>query len=261
MPDTQHDAVLERFNRTAEAYVQHGGQRDAAEKLAKRLEFAGVKPVDRVLDVACGPGAFVLAAAPRVRFARGIDLTPGMLRQARQFQRERGIENVGFDRGEAEHLPYADGTFDLVSCQFAFHHMPHPEASLREMVRVTRPGGHLLIVDSLGPEDAATLELRDRIERLRDASHTNSLSAASCLALFEKHGLVVRKQKVQKWSHSLSEWMLRAGVKPSDKTYQAVRRAIEESMPGDRAGFAPEVQGDDLLIQHYQGVFLLEKRA
>lgn len=260
MPDIQHDAVLERFNRTAEAYVQHGAERDATEKLAKRLEFAGVKPADLMLDVACGPGAFVLAAAPRVRFARGIDLTPGMLRQARQLRRERGIENAGFDRGEAEDLPYANGIFDLVSCQFAFHHMPHPEASLREMIRVTRPAGRLLIVDSLGPEDPATRKLRDRIERLRDASHTNSLSAAGCLALFEKNGLAVLKQKVQKWSHSLTEWMLRAGVKPSDEAYRAVRRAIEESMPGDRAGFAPEVQGDDLLIQHCHGTFLLEKR-
>jgi ubiquinone/menaquinone biosynthesis C-methylase UbiE len=261
MPGTQHDAVQERFNRTAEAYVQHGGQRDAPDKLSKRLEFAGVRPTDDILDVACGPGAFVLAAAPRVRFARGIDLTPGMLRQARQGQRERGIENACFDRGEAERLPYADGTFDLVCCQFALHHMPHPEASLCEMVRVTRPGGRLLLMDSLGPEDPATLELRDRIERLRDASHTNSLSVAGCLALFKKNQLAVLNQKVRKWSHSLREWMLRAGVKPSDQAYQLVRRAIEESMPGDRAGFAPEVQDDDLLIQHYQGMFLLEKRA
>jgi ubiquinone/menaquinone biosynthesis C-methylase UbiE len=261
MPGTQHDAVQERFNRTAEAYVQHGRERDAPEKLAKRVEFAGAKPADLILDVACGPGAFVLAAASQVRFACGIDLTPGMLRQARQLQRERGIENAAFDRGEAEQLPYADGTFDLVSCQFAFHHMPHPEASLREMVRVTKAGGRLLILDSLGPEDAAALALRDRIERLRDASHTNSLSAAGYLALFEKNGLTVLKQKARKWSHPLTEWMLRAGVKRSDEAYRAVRRAIEESMPGDRAAFAPEVQGDDLLIQHCQGTFLLEKRA
>lgn len=260
MPGIQHDTVQERFNRTAEAYVQHGGTRDAPDKLAKRLEFAGVKPTDVILDVACGPGAFVVSAAAAVRFARGIDLTPGMLRQARQLQRECGVENAAFDQGEAEQLPYADGSFDLVSCQFAFHHMPHPEASLAEMIRVTRPGGRLLILDSLGPEDAATRELRDRIERLRDPSHTNSFSAAGYLGLFEKHGLAVLKQKVQKWSHSLTEWMLRAGVKRSDEAYEAVRRAIEESMPGDRAGFAPEVQGDDLLIQHYQGVFLLEKR-
>lgn len=138
MPTGHQQAIQEQFTRTAEAFAKFA-TRDTPEMLAERLEFAGLRPHELVLDVACGPGAFVIAAAPQVRFATGVDLTPEMLRQARAFQAGRGIANAAFELGEAERLPYGDGTFDLVSCQFAFHHMPRPETTLVEMRRVTKP--------------------------------------------------------------------------------------------------------------------------
>ena len=51
--------------------------------------------------------------------------------------------------------------------------------------------------------------------------------------------------------------MLRAGLEPSDKRYQEVRKLLEESIPGDRAGFSPQPQGDDFLIIHNEGMFVL----
>ena len=257
---SQQQAVQAQFTRTAQAFCCYA-TRDTPQMLAERVQFAELAPDDRVLDVACGPGAFTLAAAHQVRFARGMDLTTAMLHQARSFQQERGIRNAFFDRAEAELLPYADKTFDFVTCQFAFHHMPRPQATLAEMGRVTKPGGRIYLVDSVGPEDASTAELHNCIERLRDPSHTATLSLKAFLALFQSQGLRVVRQRILDRPRSFNQWMIRAGHRLSDASYLAVRRAMEGSMPGDRAGFAPRLAGDDITILHQEGLFLLAKWA
>jgi ubiquinone/menaquinone biosynthesis C-methylase UbiE len=255
---SQRQAVQAQFTRTAEAFARYA-TRDTPQMLAERVQFAELAPDDLVLDVACGPGAFTLAAAEQVRFARGTDLTTAMLREACAFQQERGISNAFFDCGEAERLPYADSTFNFVTCQFAFHHMPKPQATLTELVRVARPGGRVYLVDSVSPEDASKAELYNHIERLRDPSHTTSLSAKAFLALFESQNLHVMKQRILDRPRLFNQWMIRAGHQLSDAGYLAVRRAIEESMPGDRGGFAPRPAGDDISIVHQEGLFLLAK--
>lgn len=253
---SQQQAVQAQFTRTAEAFARYA-TRDTPEMLGERVEFAELAPGDLVLDVACGPGAFTLAAAQQVRFARGADLTPAMLQQARAFQQERGTKNACFDRAAAERLPYGDNTFDFVTCQFAFHHMPRPQATLAEMARVAKPGGRVYLVDSVGPEDAATSALHNHIERLRDPSHTVTLSLKAFLALFVSQRLRVLKQHILERPRSFNQWMVRAGHRPRDASYLNVRRALEDSMAGDRAGFAACAAGDDITIIHQEGLFLL----
>jgi len=260
MSSGHHQAVQEQFTRTAEAFAKFA-TRDTPEVLAERVEFAELRLHEFLLDVACGPGAFVLAAAPYVQFARGVDLTAEMLRQARGFQAERGIANAAFDLGEAEKLPYAGGSFDLVSCQFAFHHMPRPEATLEEMCRVMKPEGRILLVDSVGPEDTAAGEPHNEIERLRDPSHTSTLSRPQFLEMFAARDLSVQKQRILDRPRSFNQWMLRAGHDRSSAAYQAVRRLMEDSIPGDRAAFGVTVDGEDLRIVHQEGMFLLRRRG
>jgi ubiquinone/menaquinone biosynthesis C-methylase UbiE len=233
--------------------------RDAPEVVAEKVEFARPQPTDFALDVACGSGAFVLALAPRVRFARGIDLTEEMLRQARAFQHERQIANVCFDCGEAEQLPYADATFDLVTCQCSLHHMPKPQLALREVVRVMKPEGRLVIIDALAPESDAKFELHNRIEGLRDPSHTETLRLTTFLEMFEQHGLEIVRQTLKRRQRSFNHWMLRAGLEPRHKRYQETRKLLEASIPGDRAGFSAVLDGDDIAIVHNEGLFLLTK--
>ncbi|HUI43455.1 MAG TPA: methyltransferase domain-containing protein [Terriglobia bacterium] len=260
MATSQHQTVQEQFTRTAEAFAKFA-TRDTPDVLAERVAFAELSPGDALLDVACGAGAFTLAAAPRVRFARGVDLTAEMLRHAREAQRAHGVENAAFDRAEGEHLPYAAASFDFVTCQFAFHHMPRPDEVLREMVRVTKPGGRVFLVDSVAPKDAAPFALHNHIERLRDPSHTTTLSLAQFRDLFAEQELTTLKEEICERPRSFNQWMLRAGHPPSDASYRAARAAMEGSIAGDRAGFKVQVRGDDLAIVHDEGLFLLKKNA
>src|SRR5215470_14452432 len=97
MSKKHKEAVKKQFTKTAEAFSTYA-VRDGPEVLAEKVEFIKPQPADLALDVACGPGALVLALAPRVRFARGIDLTEEMLRRARRLQFERNVLNAAFDR-------------------------------------------------------------------------------------------------------------------------------------------------------------------
>jgi ubiquinone/menaquinone biosynthesis C-methylase UbiE len=260
MSKRHKDAVQKQFSRTVEAFSKIA-VRDAPAVVEEKVAFAKPQQEDIVLDVACGPGTFVLAFAPKVRFSRGIDLTLEMLRQAHAFREERGISNVAFECGDAEQLPYPDRTFDLVTCQMSLHHVPKPILAVREMLRVLKPEGRLVVIDTLGPESDAKFELHNRIESLRDPSHVESLRLTTFLSMFEELGLETVRQSLKRRQRSFNHWMLRAGLEPKHKRYQEARKLMEDSMEGDRAGFAPVVQGTDILILHNEGMFLLERAS
>ncbi len=258
MSKKHKDAVQKQFAKTAEAFSKYA-VRDTPEVLAEKVEFTKPQTTDLALDVACGPGAFVLALAARVRFARGVDLTHEMLRQAQEFQRDRQILNVCFERGDVEQLPYPDAAFDLVTCQHSIHHFPQPQLALREMIRVMKLDARLMIIDTVSRESDAKVELHNRIEKIRDPSHALSLRLTSLLEMFENHGLEIARQALKRRPRSFNQWMLRAGLEPSHRRYLEARKLLEESIPGDRAGFSAQPQGDDILIVHHEGMFLLKK--
>ncbi len=104
----------------------------------------------RALDVGCGTGtlAALLAASPWRAQAVGLDYAPAMCAEAsRKAARAGGTGRAAFVAGDSEHLPFADRSFDLLTCSNSFHHYPHQQAVVNEMRRLLRPGGRLFIVD------------------------------------------------------------------------------------------------------------------
>lgn len=257
----KHQATVQKqFTNTAEAFSKFA-VRDNPEVIAEKVRVLKPRPEILYLDVACGPGALVLAMAPGLKYAYGMDLTGEMLRMARQFQAEKQVANTAFICGEGERIPCPDGTFDLVSCQYAFHHMPKPELILQEMVRVAKPGGRIFVDDTLGPESDEKFDLHNRIEIVRDPSHTRSLRLTTFLRMFDQLGLEIVTQSFKRHKRSFNQWMLRAGHPPEDECYVEARRLIQNSAKGDKAGFSPQVQGDDFEIIHNEGMFLLARRG
>lgn len=107
------------------------------------VRFAGLQPGQHVLDVACGTGAVARAAASEVGpdgQVVGTDLNAGMLEVARRTA--PGIEWV---QSDAASLDFEDDTFDVVMCQSALMFFPDPVAAVREMARVAKPGGSVVL--------------------------------------------------------------------------------------------------------------------
>ena len=101
-------------------------------------------PGTRVLDVPCGGGLVLNALSPDHRLAYlALDFSPVMLSRARERAARLGLATIRFERGDVGSLPFGDGVFDLCLTYNGLHCFPDPERALRELGRVTAPGGHL----------------------------------------------------------------------------------------------------------------------
>ena len=114
-------SAKEQFDKQAAHYDKQWSTW-SEETLGWLLANADPQPADFVLDVASGTGFTALAFAPLVETVIGMDISPGMLEQARRQAGERRIANAVFQEGAAESLPFADGSFDIVTCRIAPHH-------------------------------------------------------------------------------------------------------------------------------------------
>jgi ubiquinone/menaquinone biosynthesis C-methylase UbiE len=187
-PARDHNAhIVDQFSQQAESYAALMRTNASAPSQAM-LALVRPAPDDVVLEACCGPGTMALDLAPVVAHATGLDLTPAMLAQARAEQGRRGLVNVDWREGDVYALPFADEAFSLVLCSGAFHHLERPQSAFAELVRVCRPGGRVFLRD-VTPEPA-TSAAYDRIEKLRDPSHTHALTPEEIRGL--GRGLPVR---------------------------------------------------------------------
>ena len=99
----------------------------------------------RLLDCAAGTGEFSLAAARRAGQVLCTDLSPAMLERARKKANRRGLTNLTFAQRDLTALPDPDGSFEAVIAANVLHLLPEPEKAVRELWRVTAPGGRLIL--------------------------------------------------------------------------------------------------------------------
>jgi ubiquinone/menaquinone biosynthesis C-methylase UbiE len=128
--------------------VTLGRERALRERM---LDLAKVRAGESVLDVGCGTGTLAIAAKRRVgdvAAVHGIDASPEMIARARKKAGRAGV-SVAFDVARAESLPFDDATFDVVLSTVMLHHLRRAarEQCLREIRRVLKPGGRVLVVD------------------------------------------------------------------------------------------------------------------
>ena len=112
------------------------------------LAIEKLLPCDLVLaDVGCGTGSLTFELARFSRKVVGFDLSREMLRRARRSAKEREFSNVEFRYGDAAKLPVKANQFDGVFCVMVLHFLDEPEKAIKELCRVTRPGGSVIVVD------------------------------------------------------------------------------------------------------------------
>jgi ubiquinone/menaquinone biosynthesis C-methylase UbiE len=212
------DATRERFAKTADRVAALQDAR-AAELEQRVVRFVSPAGDEQALDSGTGSGALAFALAPHVREVVGVDLVPELLEQARK--RAERFPNVSFVEGDATKLPFEYGSFDLVGSLRTLHHIPRPELAVAELVRVTRPGGRLLVVDQIAPVDPlAALEL-NRFERARDPSHVRALADVDLRGLFESNSLVVLKANFENEPRDLDAYLDLAGCEGEPREHAA----------------------------------------
>lgn len=113
------------------------------------VEFVGrldIKPGMKVLDVACGSGNLSIPAAKNGADVTGIDIADNLVEAAKKRAAELGLD-IKFEQGDAEAMPYADNSFDVVMSMFGAMFAPRPEVTAAELVRVCKPGGTIAMAN------------------------------------------------------------------------------------------------------------------
>jgi SAM-dependent methyltransferase len=249
------DLIQAQFSRQASTFGDVPSH-SAEGSLAALLELARPEPAHEALDLACGPGLVTCYFAPHVKQIRGQDIVPEMLERARARGASLGLHNVSFDQGDSNALPYPDASFDLVVTRFSFHHLLDPLRTLREMRRVCKDGGRVVVAD-VAPS-VQTNERYDYFERIRDPSHTHALNEPELLALFAAAGLSV----VASARHGLAmllETQLAASF-PAPGGADELRRLFRADLGVNALGVDARMEGDAIAFSYPVLVVASEKR-
>jgi ubiquinone/menaquinone biosynthesis C-methylase UbiE len=255
MVDDHLERIRKQFSRTAEVYARLM-QTSQAEGLSGLVAISRVAPSDRVLDVACGPGFLSMEFAKHCADVVGFDATDAFIELARAEAGRRGLSNIQFEHGDAEHLPFRDGTFAIVSCRAAFHHFSRPARVLAEMARVTAPAGRIVIADLIGSEDQRQAKLHDHIEQLCDPTHVRALPVSEFERMFATAGLRVAFQRQRTIDYDLEEWISHGA--PEDRVRGEIVSLMESCLADDRAGLRVRREMGRLRFSHHGAAFVLE---
>jgi ubiquinone/menaquinone biosynthesis C-methylase UbiE len=201
-----HDATRARFAATADRIAALQQQR-AGELEEQVRAFVPLAGDERALDAGAGTGALAFALAPLVREVVAVELVPELIERGRA----KAPANVTFVEGDIAQLPFERASFDLAGTLRTLHHVPRPELVVAELTRVTRPGGTILVVDQIAPNDPLAAFELDRFERARDPSHTRALPDVDLRQSFEANNLVLIKAEFFREPRELDPYLDLAG--------------------------------------------------
>jgi ubiquinone/menaquinone biosynthesis C-methylase UbiE len=251
---THQSKIIDQFSRQAIPFAQVPGHFDAMQIL---IELSKVCIDDAVLDVACGPGMVACEFAKHARHITGIDITPAMIEQAEKRQRELSIENLAWAVGDAVPLPYADNSFSLVLTRYSFHHLQAPNKALAEMIRVCQPGGRVMVADVSVDSDKS--ESYDRLEIMRDPSHTHALTHEEFATLFKNSGLLDCRQSAYGVDIEL-ETQLRASF-PNAGDESKLREMVTSDIGINNIGINARRENENVMYTVPIGVFMGRKEG
>lgn len=248
--------VQQQFGAHAAAYTGSPVHAKGA-SLTRLVDLIHLQPTWRALDIAAGPGHTAYAIAPHVAHVTVSDLTPAMLDEARALAAAKGIANVSFQEADAEELPFAAASFDLVTCRIAPHHFSHVDRFIAQSWRVLRPGGVLVVVDNVVPTDESAAAWINQVEIARDPSHVRALSLEEWRGLLTTGGFLVVNSEVAPKEMEFQPWAERMGASPA--VIAGLRRLITTGPPPVTGYFRPRLQDDMLWFTLWEAIVVAHK--
>jgi ubiquinone/menaquinone biosynthesis C-methylase UbiE len=242
--------VVRVYNRVAMNDLERKRQDDHL-RIRHLLNFAKLPPDLRVLDIGTGIGLLpLLLAEDGAKQLVGIDISPEMLELAEYLRLSRGNEaaaRVTYRLAPAHALPFREETFDAVTCRLVLNHVRRPERILREVVRVLRPGGILVLAELMGVDNPVKRATQNAIEERRNAAHVAARGAEQYTKLLTDAGLQIEAKETVSFERELDEWLAIYHADRADAS--VVREMIEAGLETDAAGINARRQGSSLVFE------------
>src|ERR1700738_231284 len=181
----QHALTVQQFGSTATRYLASPVHSSGAD-LDRLARLARESRISSALDLGCGAGhaSYALARGGASRVV-AYDLSEQMLEVAAAEAKERGHDQIEFRAGPAEQLPFPDTSFDLVVTRYSAHHWMNALAAVHEAARILKPGGTLIVIDVLAPENPLMDTVLQTVEILRDLSHVRDYRESEWRSMLE----------------------------------------------------------------------------
>ena len=173
------------------------------------------------IDIGSGAGFTAFAVSPFASTVLSTDLVLPMLQHAVEGATARGLTNIASALVSAESLPFANDSIGLLTCRLAAHHFSDVTVGVSEWARVIEPGGTLILVDTVTPENPDVATWMNEVELQRDPSHSRDLSGQEWIELLTFNGFTVEETILTKIPLEFDDWMRRAGASP--ETTESVR--------------------------------------
>ena len=152
MPTNDHKQIIQQGFDTVAAGYDHPSLSFFPETAKRLVEHLQLKPTDHMLDVCTGTGCVALTAAEKLSRGKvtGIDLSSGMLQQAKNKAAEQNLNNTEFKQMDLEHLAFEDGSFDVATSSFGLFFLEDMTQGLNNIARTVRLGGNVAITTFAG---------------------------------------------------------------------------------------------------------------
>lgn len=211
-----------------------------------------------MLEVAAGNASLSFAIAPKIKSAIVYDASPRALKKVRTAAKKGKIENIAFQEGLAESLPYADNTFDLVLCQFAIHEFLDAEVAIKEMVRVGKSKSLVAIIDVIAPENKMLAESFNYFSHLVSPMHNRALTKNELQSVIKKTGLRILNTSNCEINLSVNDWLK---FSHADKvTCEDIEAYLMRDIQGGiKTGLQPFLQNGHLMLTQQIAMIMSEK--
>ncbi len=201
--------------------------------LPKLLNLARPSASDILLDVGTGAGHTAAAFAPFVKKVYGLDPAEGMLAAAREIYGY--LDNLEFTPGTGDDTGFSEDTFDIVTARHTLHHHASVPDTLKELERVLKPGGRLIIVDEVTPNQELEAWYH-ALETVRDPTHVRAYLMDEWRAFVREAGLEwVVGDAHTVYTLDVGSWIMR--MKPTKEGAEAVRQLFRKADERARARF------------------------
>ena len=196
------------------------------------------------VDLGTGAGFTAFAAAEHTSQVVASDITREMLLETRRIGQDRKLGNVLLCLNQAEALPFASESIDLVTCRAAGHHFIDLGTAFDEVRRILKPGGTLVMADSVSPEDDSLADWFNDVELRRDFSHVENRKVSVLLRMLEDRGLKVVEKFDERTYMTFNDWVKRTAT--TEDEVASLRQDFLNATPAAKEIFQIQEQDEDI---------------